>query len=168
MGFVDDVNILAYSTSTEENCRILESMHEKCIQWASKHGAVFAPQKYELVHLARNPKKFNMRASVHKNHKDISPKADIRILGVQIDTKLRWHAHVREIHTKMTKQTLLCPKSPPRRAVLHLPKLGTLTLRWSDLQCFMGLRFGIRRLSIKDFQSSQLENFQSFRTNAHV
>lgn len=71
MAFVDDVKILAYSTSTEENCQILEHIHEKCIQWANKHGAVFAPQKYELIHLARHPKRSNLQASVHKIHKDI-------------------------------------------------------------------------------------------------
>ena len=30
IGFVDDVNILAYSTSTEENCRTLERLHAGC------------------------------------------------------------------------------------------------------------------------------------------
>lgn len=30
LGFVDDVNILAYGTSTEENCKTLEKVHKKC------------------------------------------------------------------------------------------------------------------------------------------
>ena len=41
--FIDDVNILAYSTSTEENCRTLEKVHKKCEWWAKKHEAIFAP-----------------------------------------------------------------------------------------------------------------------------
>lgn len=89
MGFVDNVNILAYSTSTEENCRTFENIHRKCIQWASKHEAIFVSQKYKLIHFAKNLKRFNMKASVHKIHKDINPKVDIRILGVQLNTKLR-------------------------------------------------------------------------------
>lgn len=52
-----------------------------------------------------------MQASVRNIHKDISPKTDIRVLGVQIDTKLKWHAHVREVQTnKMTKQSLALSK----------------------------------------------------------
>ena len=31
-GFVDDVNILAYGKTTEENCGTLERLHEKCAQ----------------------------------------------------------------------------------------------------------------------------------------
>lgn len=49
-GFVDDVNILVYGNSTEANCRTLEKLHVKCADWARKHGATFAPHKYELIH----------------------------------------------------------------------------------------------------------------------
>lgn len=47
LGFVDDVNIVAYGKGTEENCTTLEITHKKCEKWASRHGAVFAPHKYE-------------------------------------------------------------------------------------------------------------------------
>lgn len=50
--FVDDVNLLAYSKSTEKNCRMLTAVHEVCMRWASTHGATFALQKYELMHLS--------------------------------------------------------------------------------------------------------------------
>jgi Reverse transcriptase (RNA-dependent DNA polymerase) len=56
IGFVDDVNILASSHSTKENCRILKEMHEKCIGWARGHGARFVPDKYKLLHLSRKRK----------------------------------------------------------------------------------------------------------------
>lgn len=64
-GFADDVNILPHRKSTEENCKTLESefIHKKCDKWASRYGAVFAPQKYELIHLSRSSK-FNMMATV--------------------------------------------------------------------------------------------------------
>ena len=63
-GFVDDVNILTYGTSTEANCRTLERIHRGCEKWAKRHDSEFAPAKYELIHLVRNPKKFNMSASI--------------------------------------------------------------------------------------------------------
>ncbi len=34
IGFMDDVNILAYSRSTEGNCRTLERVHAGCLAWA--------------------------------------------------------------------------------------------------------------------------------------
>ena len=106
LGFVDDINMLAYGKSTEENCKTLEVIHKKCEKWASRHGSVFAPKKYELIHLSRNPKKFNMFTVIQIGNNIIKPKTDIRILGLQIDSKLKWGAHTRKIQEKkMTKQS---------------------------------------------------------------
>ena len=51
IGFVDDINILAWSNSTENNCIALTRIHSQCCKWARKHGATFSPTKYELIHL---------------------------------------------------------------------------------------------------------------------
>ena len=110
LGFVDDVNVLAYGKSTEENCRILERIHRKCELWAARHGSVFAPDKYELIHLSRNPKKFDMSATIQIENNLIEPKTDIRVLGLQIDTKLKWGAHIRKTQEKMTSQSLALTK----------------------------------------------------------
>ena len=110
LGFVDDVNVLAYGKSTEENCRTLERIHRKCELWATRHGSVFAPDKYELIHLSRNPKKFNMTATIQIETNLIEPKTDIRVLGLQIDTKLKWGAHIRKTQEKMTSQSLALTK----------------------------------------------------------
>jgi hypothetical protein len=54
IGFSDDTNLLAYSKSIEANCRNLEYVHEKLLQWAQKHRMKFAPRKYELIHFTRS------------------------------------------------------------------------------------------------------------------
>lgn len=38
-GFVDDINIMTYSESTEQNCLKLARIHKKCQEWAMKHGS---------------------------------------------------------------------------------------------------------------------------------
>ena len=58
--FVDDVNVLTYSTSTEKNCKIFEKLHEIFTTWFRRHEAIFFSTKYELIHLNKNSKKFNM------------------------------------------------------------------------------------------------------------
>jgi hypothetical protein len=110
LGFVDDVNILAYGKSTEDNCKSLEIIHRACERWAVRHGAVFAPAKYELIHLTRSPKRFNMTATINIDSTTITPKTDIRVLGLQIDTKLRWGPHVRKIQGKMIGQSMALSK----------------------------------------------------------
>ena len=62
--FVDDTTLLAYGSSTEANCRTLTRAHDRCLDWACRYGASFVPEKYELIHLARRPKRFNMRAQL--------------------------------------------------------------------------------------------------------
>ena len=110
IGFVDDANILAYGKSTEEKCRTLESINRQCEKWASRHGSLFAPTKYKLSHLSRNPKRFNMAASINIASTEIEPKTDIRVLGLQIDTKLKWGPHVRKTQKKMVKKSMALTK----------------------------------------------------------
>ena len=104
--FIDDVNILTYSTSTEENCKTLETIHRRSEAWAARHEAAFAPAKYQLIHLSKNSKKFNMQATVNIVNNIVNSKIDIRVLGVQIDTALKWGPHIKKIQEKMTKPTL--------------------------------------------------------------
>ena len=110
MGFIDDVNVLVYSTSTEENCKILERLHKECKRWAVKHGSVFAPDKYKLIHLAKNSKNLDMTTTINISSEIIKPKADIRVLGLQINCKLKWSAHIQWVQEKMASQTLALTK----------------------------------------------------------
>ena len=88
IGFADDINLLIYSKSTAENCTALESAHEQCLEWASTHGMRFAPQKYKLTHFTRRHG-FDLEAPVQIQGRTIAPSPAVRVLGVQLDSKLR-------------------------------------------------------------------------------
>ena len=49
---------------------------------------MFAPTKYELIYLTRYPKRFNLKAAILFEAIEVSPKAHVRVLGVEIDSKL--------------------------------------------------------------------------------
>ena len=104
IGFADDTNILTYSTSTEANCRTLEGVHMQCLRWAARHGMKFAPAKYELIHFTRSRTKFNLEASAYFGGTEKQPAAEARVLGVWLDTKLRWTAHTKKAIQKGTTQ----------------------------------------------------------------
>ena len=108
--FVDDVNILIYEKTIEKNCATLKRLHEKCAHWARRHNVVFASTKYELIHLIRNLKKFNMTVCIKIERESIASKTDIRVLRLQIDIKLKWESHVRKIQNKMTRQSMTFSK----------------------------------------------------------
>ena len=86
---LDDSNILTYSKTTEENCRALERAHKVYIIWAHQHGVVFAPKKYHLIHFTRSHKKFNIKAIVNIHGFTEGPVSNLRVLGVQVDSKLK-------------------------------------------------------------------------------
>ena len=99
--FVDDVNILIYNESTKRNCQMLKKTYNKCERWAQKHNSKFAERKHELIHFSRIFKRFNMSVSVTLNEHEINIKSDIKVLEVQLNFKLRWRSHLRQIEAKL-------------------------------------------------------------------
>lgn len=100
MGFVDDTNIITFSKTTEENCTKLGAAHQICLDWAARHGATFAPEKYQLIHLTRRPKKHNMQATVDIQGFTEGPSPSVRLLGVHLDPKLRWGPHIKQVQAR--------------------------------------------------------------------
>ena len=82
VGFMDDLNILAYSATTEQNCARLSRVHEKCQNWALRYGITFAPYKYELIHFTTARKKHNLQASIKLGSIEKEPTESVRVLGV--------------------------------------------------------------------------------------
>jgi hypothetical protein len=76
------VNILTYGSLTERNCKVLSEIHRNYAKWAETHGAKFAPEKYEVLHLTRARKKFNLEATLTLEGIQINAKTCIRLLGV--------------------------------------------------------------------------------------
>ncbi len=106
LSFVNDINILTYESSITSNCRILKKMHAHCETWARRHEVVFASIKYELIHLTRNSRKFDMQTIVRICDVVKQSSSQIRVLRMQIDIKLKWRTHVKSIQKKMITQTL--------------------------------------------------------------
>jgi hypothetical protein len=88
-GFVDDINILTWGPTTERNCQTLQQLYNKYLDWAVQHRTTFSQKKYELIHLTRHPKRFNINASLGLDQYRINPKTQVRVLGIELDTKLR-------------------------------------------------------------------------------
>jgi hypothetical protein len=104
--FVNDINILIYETSTKNNCKTLKKAHVECELWTRRHEARFASTKYELMHLTKNHRRFNMTTIININEVIKKSFISMRVLKVQLDIKLKWDSHVKKIHEKMTTQML--------------------------------------------------------------
>ena len=120
--FVDDVNVLTYSTSTKENCRIFEKLHEIFTTWFRRHEAIFFSKKYELIYFNKSSKKFNMQTMINLKKLQLISKTNIRILKLQINTKLKWKSHVKNCRVivekgneKTISSLLTCGKGNPSK-----------------------------------------------------
>jgi hypothetical protein len=103
VGFADDINLLTYSKSTAENYTTLELAHVRCLEWASTHGMRFAPDKYKLMHFTQR-RGFDLEAPLQIQDMTIAPSLAVQVLGVQLDSRLRWQAHLRAVEKKMETQ----------------------------------------------------------------
>jgi hypothetical protein len=105
IAFVDDVNALAFGKTTADNCRTLQGLHERCLEWARSHGASFAPEKYILVHFTKARTKYNADCALTLPSLSIPPGPSACVLGVLLDKKLSWQPHLKHIDSKLATQT---------------------------------------------------------------
>jgi ribonuclease HI len=102
--YIDDIGIQATGLTTEETCQKLAAAHEKCIDWARKHAAKFAPQKYELIHFTRAITRHDKtQALMLQNDTSVQPNNRVRYLGVLLDSKLQWRPQLEKIKMMAAK-----------------------------------------------------------------
>jgi hypothetical protein len=90
----------------KSNCKTLKKIHVECELWTRWVQTRFASIKYELMHLRKNHRRFNMMTIININEVIKKSFISMRMLKVQLDIKLKWDSHVKKIHEKMTTQML--------------------------------------------------------------
>jgi hypothetical protein len=94
---VDNVTTLAFGKSTEENYRTLQTVHKRCLEWARRYGASFAPEKYVLVHFTKARTKHNSACPLILPTSTINSSPHAPILGVMHDKGLSWQPRLRRV-----------------------------------------------------------------------
>jgi hypothetical protein len=110
INFVNDINISTYNINITNNCKALKKIHVICELWTRRHDVRFASIKYELLHLTKNHKRFDMTITI--NVKNVIRKSTIivRVLNMQFDIKLKWNSHIKKIQNKMITQMFVLIK----------------------------------------------------------
>ena len=91
------------SSSTEDTCNKLAAALEKAQHWAITHASRFAPEKFQLTHFTRARKNVELQQRIETSWCEISPSPTCKYLGVPMDSKLQWRAHVEDIRRRVTK-----------------------------------------------------------------
>ncbi len=84
---------------------MLQAVHERCLDWARKHGALITPDKYFHVHFTKARSKHNNSYPLALPASTLNPIPSACILSVILDKKLSWQLHLQHIKSKLTTQT---------------------------------------------------------------
>jgi hypothetical protein len=102
LAFVDDTYLVVTSRSYAQNCKLIELLHAKTIEWADPNGVTFGPHKYAIMHF-QHPRSKNAPCKLIPNIPGLSSaqlvKTELRILGAYVDPKLKREKHVEEVST---------------------------------------------------------------------
>lgn len=113
IAFIDDYSAWVTSDSIEGNVDYLQSRVVGPLEhWASQCGAVFRPDKTFMTHFTRNNKMLQPTSASNMlvlNGVGICPSPKLKLLGVVLDQKLKYHEHV-GIAVKRDMATVLALK----------------------------------------------------------
>ncbi|KAI3528724.1 zinc knuckle [Colletotrichum abscissum] len=117
MSYVDDTNILVTSPSEARNCEALKFLYDNLVRWASPNGIFFGPHKTFVMHF----RKSGSHGPPSTELPDIPGlsknclQTELLLLGVVVDSKLTWAAHIEQVITKV------------RRRMIHLRRISGST-----------------------------------------
>ena len=108
VGFADDTNLLVFGQGPEANIQQLKAAWDTCLQWADSRGMAFAPEKSELIHFNKGRKQWKDQLDLAQTGGGtipVKPAASARFLGVWLDWKLNWKAHLDAVGRKLKTQS---------------------------------------------------------------
>jgi hypothetical protein len=94
IAFVDDYTAWVTGSSAEQNTvRLQETIIPKAEHWEKSSGATFEAEKTSFIHFTRSPKN-DTQGTLAMKGELIHPQNEVKVLGVILDQKLRFKAHV--------------------------------------------------------------------------
>ena len=108
LGFVDDYSPWVVGDNVDENIQTLQTtIITKTERWARESGATFEPSKTGLIHFTRRIEEGQQDGpDLQFQGQDIKPSEHIKLLGVTLDSKMKFHQHVARVTAKAMKQCL--------------------------------------------------------------
>jgi ribonuclease HI len=94
MAFVDDFTVWVSSPTTRRNInRLRGGIIPMVERWCKTSGATFEPDKTQLIHFSRDGSHHQNEANIRFQGQTITPKEEIKLLGLILDQRLSFHSH---------------------------------------------------------------------------
>ncbi|KJR80391.1 uncharacterized protein SPSK_05228 [Sporothrix schenckii 1099-18] len=104
IGFADDTNLLASGRTPGVCCHYLQDAWTTVKAWARPRGVIFEPAKSELLHFSRTHAAPTTTLTLDRDTV-LKPRQSARFLGIWLDRKLLFSAHLRQIKRRLTTQS---------------------------------------------------------------
>jgi hypothetical protein len=99
IAFVDDFSAWVTGPSAEANREGIQAIIDRAVDWEKRSGATFEGEKTVIIHFTRRPNRVSTRSFTIKGEA-IEPKETAKILGVIMDSELRYAQHIGKAATK--------------------------------------------------------------------
>jgi hypothetical protein len=105
IAFVDDYTAWVTGSSAEANLEGIREIVDHALDWEKRSGAAFESEKTTLIHFTRKPERSSTTPIMVKGQL-VQPRESTKILGVLMDTELRYREHIARAATKGLKAAL--------------------------------------------------------------
>jgi ribonuclease HI len=99
IAFIDDFTAWVASPTVELNRNRLQAIIDSALDWEQRSGATFEADKTAIIHFTRNAKKLTNEPFTIKG-RDVYPKDHVKILGLVMDTRLKYKQHIARAASK--------------------------------------------------------------------
>ncbi|KAF3392112.1 hypothetical protein DPV78_010808 [Talaromyces pinophilus] len=105
IAFVDDYTAWVIGPTAESNRPGIQAIIDRALDWERQSGATFESEKTAIIHFTRNIDRssstpFTIRGTM------VKPKDSAKILGVMMDSQLRFKKHIANAATKRLKAAM--------------------------------------------------------------
>jgi hypothetical protein len=99
IAFVDDYTAWVVGSSAEANLEGIQTIVDHALEWEKRSGATFESEKTTLIHFTRRPERSSKTPITVKGQR-VLPQESAKILGVVLDSELRFKQHLAYTATK--------------------------------------------------------------------
>lgn len=93
IAFVDDYTAWVTGPTAEDNRAVIQSIIDDALKWEARSGATFEADKTAVIHFTRTAARSSDEPYLIKG-REVNPKSSVKILGVIMDTNLRYKEHM--------------------------------------------------------------------------
>ncbi|KAJ5876413.1 uncharacterized protein N7529_001997 [Penicillium soppii] len=99
VAFVDDFTAWVTGPTAQSNRQGIEAIINEALDWERRSGATFEAEKTAIIHFAPKMRKSDHESFIIKGQ-TVVPKSHVKILGVLMDTRLKYKEHMARAASK--------------------------------------------------------------------